>query len=90
MKNRAESQLKTSSRLSKTKQRFMLPLAVTSTILLASCKTAPTTEAFCPVPVYPSKEAVAWYKNAETPYSFDDFMDKYLRQQEAIELNCKD
>jgi hypothetical protein len=40
--------------------------------------------------VYPSKEAVAWYKNAETPYSFDDFMDKYLRQQEAIELNCKD
>lgn len=70
------------------KQKYMQHLAVTSLLLLTSCESTPTNKAYCPIPIYPDKCAISWYESAQTPQCFDDFMDRYMRQQEAINKNC--
>ena len=88
MKKTAVKVLKPSWRPSKMKQRYMPLLAVASLSLLTSCENAPTNKAYCPIPIYPDKCAIDWYERADTPQCFDDFMDRYMRQQQTIEKNC--
>ncbi len=88
MKRHAARELRHSSKPNKTKQKSMLLLVAASPLLLSSCASAPTTKAFCPIPIYPDKCAISWYERAETPPCFDDFMDRYMRQQQSIETNC--
>lgn len=75
-------------RHAKQRLKFTPLLLVLSLMSLPSCETKPIS-GYCPIPVYPSKCAIDWYSTAVTPPCFDEFFDKYLRQQEAIEANCE-
>ena len=65
----------------------MRNLAVASLWLLSACATS--NNGFCPVPIYPGKEFIDWYEATPTPRAVDDYLDKVIRQQAIIELNCK-
>lgn len=58
---------------------WLLLLAVSATSL-TGCAPTRSTEA-CPAPVMPSRCAVDFYEQTQTPACFDDWIDKLERQQ---------
>lgn len=62
-------------------------LAALSLLSLTACERAVGTR-FCPVPVYPDDCALSWIERSNPPQCFVEFLDKFDRQQQAIEA-CK-
>ena len=66
-------------------------LAAASLLSLAACASTSGSkvEGFCPAPVWPTKAAIDWMEQTETPPAFEDWLDKVTRQQEVLDKACR-
>lgn len=70
------------------KPRYTLPLLALTSSCLISCADTGSSR-YCPAPVWPDKCAWKYYMSLkEKPACFQSFMDKVVREQEAIEEAC--